>query len=116
MSATLARLRHDGYGSTLVGVIIVTIFLFPVCWMVSTSFKAPAEIFATPPALFPLPPSTEAYREAVFGNPTVVRNLQQYRDIFFPTKVMNSLVTDTDPVDHHAEGDAYFSHHRHGQG
>lgn len=73
MSTTVARLRHDGYGSTLVGVLIVAIFLFPVFWMVSTSFKSPAAIFATPPDLFPSPPSLAAYQEAVFGNPIVLR-------------------------------------------
>jgi len=73
MSATVARLRHEGYGSTLVGVLIVAIFLFPVFWMVSTSFKTPAGIFAIPPALIPSPPTADAYREAVFANPVVLR-------------------------------------------
>ncbi|MBA3414900.1 MAG: carbohydrate ABC transporter permease [Chloroflexia bacterium] len=73
MSATVARLRHEGYGSTLVGVLIVAVFLFPVFWMVSTSFKTPAGIFAIPPALIPSPPTADAYREAVFANPVVLR-------------------------------------------
>jgi multiple sugar transport system permease protein len=73
MSTAVARLRREGYGSTLVGVLIVALFLFPVFWMVSTSLKAPADIFATPPDLIPSPPSAEAYREAVFGNPVVLR-------------------------------------------
>ena len=73
MSATVARLRREGYGSTLVGILLVALFLFPVYWMVATSLKAPADIFATPPDLIPSPFSTEAYREAVFGNPVVLR-------------------------------------------
>jgi multiple sugar transport system permease protein len=73
VSGTLARWRRDGYGSTLLGAVIVVVFLFPVFWMISTSLKSPAGIFATPPSLIPSPLFTDAYREAVVGNPVVVR-------------------------------------------
>lgn len=75
MSATIARLRHDGYGSTLVGVLIVALFLFPVYWMVATSLKTPPAIFSSPPSLVPTPPTLEAYQEAVFGDPMVLRSM-----------------------------------------
>ena len=73
MSQSLGRWRHAGYGSTLVGILIVIVFLFPVFWMVSTSLKSPAAIFATPPTLIPTPLVLDAYRDAVAGDPTVVR-------------------------------------------
>src|SRR5215217_5458988 len=73
MSQSFGRWRHAGYGSTLVGILIVIIFLFPVCWMVSTSLKSPAAIFATPPNLIPTPLVLDAYRDAVAGDPAVVR-------------------------------------------
>lgn len=73
MSQTLKQWRQAGYGSTLIGSLIVLVFLFPVFWMVSTSLKAPAGIFATPPALIPSPLIFDAYRDAVFGDPDVVR-------------------------------------------
>lgn len=73
MSAALGSWRRQGYGFTLVGVLIVAVFLFPVFWMVSTSFKTPAGIFATPPQLLPAPPTGAAYRDAVFGDPVVLR-------------------------------------------
>jgi multiple sugar transport system permease protein len=73
MSQSLGRWRHAGYGSTLVGILIVIIFLFPVFWMVSTSLKSPAAIFATPPTLIPTPLVLDAYRDAVVGDPAVVR-------------------------------------------
>jgi multiple sugar transport system permease protein len=73
MSQSLPRWRHAGYGSTLVGILIVIIFLFPVFWMVSTSLKSPAAIFATPPTLIPTPLVLDAYRDAVAGDPAVVR-------------------------------------------
>jgi multiple sugar transport system permease protein len=73
MSASVASLRRRGYGSTLVGVLVVAVFLFPVFWMVATSFKTPAGIFATPPQLVPAPFTAAAYRDAVFGDPIVLR-------------------------------------------
>ena len=73
MSQSLGRWRHAGYGSTLVGILIVIVFLFPVFWMVSTSMKSPAAIFATPPTLIPTPLVLDAYRDAVAGDPAVVR-------------------------------------------
>lgn len=76
MSATVASLRRQGYGSTLVGVLIVLVFLFPVFWMVSTSFKTPAGIFSTPPQLIPSPFTADAYRAAIFGDPAVLRAMR----------------------------------------
>lgn len=73
MSGALGRWRRTGYGSTLVGALIVLVFLFPVFWMVSTSLKSPAAIFATPPLLIPEPLVFDAYHDAVFGDPAVVR-------------------------------------------
>jgi multiple sugar transport system permease protein len=73
MSQSFGRWRHAGYGSTLVGILIVIVFLFPVFWMVSTSLKSPAAIFATPPTLIPTPLVLDAYRDAVAGDPAVVR-------------------------------------------
>jgi multiple sugar transport system permease protein len=72
VSSVVARWRRDGYGSTILGAAIVVIFLFPVFWMVSTSLKTSAAIFATPPNLIPSPLVTDAYHEAVVGNPFVV--------------------------------------------
>ncbi len=76
MSASVASLRRQGYGSTLVGVLIVLVFLFPVFWMVSTSFKTPAGIFATPPQLIPSPFTAAAYQQAIFGDPAVLRAMR----------------------------------------
>ncbi len=73
MTTPYARLRREGYGQTLLGVLFVLAFLFPVFWMVSTSLKTPADIFATPPRLIPAPITVAAYVEAVVDNPVVVR-------------------------------------------
>lgn len=73
MSRSLTRLRRDGYGLTLIGTLIVGVFLFPVFWMVSTSLKTPADIFATPPRLIPSPVTGAAFVDAVLDDPIIVR-------------------------------------------
>lgn len=42
------------------GVVICALFLFPVFWMVLTSFKMPRDIFTTPPTLF-FTPTLDTY-------------------------------------------------------
>lgn len=37
----------------LVTIAILVVFLFPIYWMVITSFKSPSEIFANPPTFYP---------------------------------------------------------------
>lgn len=46
------------------GVLLCLIFLFPVFWMVLSSFKLPKDIFTTPPVLF-FEPTLETYRSYV---------------------------------------------------
>ncbi|WP_018930573.1 carbohydrate ABC transporter permease [Gracilibacillus lacisalsi] len=45
--------KRKSWVLSIVGIVIVTLFLFPVYWMVITAFKAQTEIFRTPPTLFP---------------------------------------------------------------
>ncbi len=71
MQRLLPFLRHS-YAKTLVAVIFVAIYLFPVYWMVSTSIKSASDIFATPPKLFPLPPNFTAYEAQVLHNPVLL--------------------------------------------
>lgn len=46
------------------GVLLCLIFLFPVFWMVLSSFKLPKDIFTTPPVLF-FEPTLETYRSYI---------------------------------------------------
>ena len=53
--ATRGRSRHGrlGRGLRIGGSLLATlVFLFPVLWMISTSFKLPRDIFASPPRWF----------------------------------------------------------------
>jgi multiple sugar transport system permease protein len=70
---TLARFRNAGYGRTLVAILFVLVYLFPVYWMVATSLKTSAAIFATPPQVAPSPPVFTAYSVAVINNPATIR-------------------------------------------
>lgn len=58
-----ARRRKRRFGSRLriaAGVIVCFIFLFPLIWMVLTSFKEQRDIFTMPPTLF-FTPTLESY-------------------------------------------------------
>ena len=70
---TSTRLWRQGYGRTLIATLLVLVYLFPVYWMVATSLKTSAAIFATPPQVVPLPPVFTAFTEAVINNPLTVR-------------------------------------------
>lgn len=65
---TLRRLHHRGYSWTLLGVLILALYLFPVYWMLATSLKSPRDIFAVPPILVPAPPALDSYIEVVINN------------------------------------------------
>lgn len=69
----LSRLRSSAYGKTLLGVLILAVYLFPVYWMIATSLKSFGDIFAVPPQLIPLPPTITAYFQAVFNDPQAYR-------------------------------------------
>ena len=66
------RIWRFPYTKTLVGVLFVAVYLFPVYWMVATSLKSAGDIFATPPKLFPIPPNFTAYEEQVIHNPVLL--------------------------------------------
>lgn len=66
------RFWHSKYFKTLVGTLFVLAYLFPVYWMIATSFKSGTDIFAIPPRLFPIPPDFSAYQTEVLNNPELI--------------------------------------------
>lgn len=68
-----ARRPRRGYGRMLVALLFVLVYLFPVYWMVATSLKTSAAIFASPPQIVPAPPVLTAYSVAVINNPATLR-------------------------------------------
>jgi len=66
-------------------VVLSILLLFPVFWMISTSFKPTMEIFAAPPHWIPKHPTLEGYR-AILGQ-------ARYITYFFNSYFISSMVT-----------------------
>lgn len=75
MTAMRMRLRGTGYLRTLLGLLVVVVWMFPVYWMLATSLKAASDVFGDPPDLFPSPLVLDAYQTAVLDNPGVLRGM-----------------------------------------
>lgn len=73
-------------------VFITAVYLIPVYWMLNTSFKGAEDIFATPPDLLPLPPTTGSYARAVFSDGDIARGLLNSGIIAVGTTVVTLLV------------------------
>lgn len=63
--------RRD-YARTVIAILFVAVYLFPVYWMVATSLKTNSAIFAVPPQVFPLPLNFAPYDEEVLHNPVLI--------------------------------------------
>ena len=61
--------KFDSAVRFFIGFTVTAIYLMPIFWMVSTSFKPTTEIFQTPPNLIPVHPQIDSYRSAL-GLPT----------------------------------------------
>jgi multiple sugar transport system permease protein len=66
-------MQRKSYARTLIATLFVLAYLFPVYWMVATSLKTSAAIFATPPQVVPSPVVFSAYVTAVINNPLTLR-------------------------------------------
>jgi len=69
------RASRPQWHLTVIGVVLVGIFIFPLYWMVSTSVKAPDELFTSPPTWIPTELDFSNYVETVFGNAQMMRSL-----------------------------------------
>ena len=80
------RRGHAGRAGLLYtgGAILLTVGAFPLFWMLSTSLKPSAEIFATPPRLIPAQPTLENFAR-LFGETAFVT--------FFRNSALVSLAT-----------------------
>ncbi|OLB75087.1 MAG: hypothetical protein AUI14_21865 [Actinobacteria bacterium 13_2_20CM_2_71_6] len=65
------RRRRSRWAATTLGTVFVALYLFPVYWMVSASFKTQRDIRAIPPQLVPLRPDLSTWAERIFGDPRV---------------------------------------------
>jgi len=60
---TWRRVRRSGWN--LVGIALFLVIVFPVFWMVSTSFKPDDEINSATPTWFSLSPTLQHFRDAM---------------------------------------------------
>jgi multiple sugar transport system permease protein len=88
----LSRLWSSAYGKTLVGVLILAVYLFPVYWMIATSLKTLSDIFAVPPNLIPRPPTFTPYIQAVINDPQAYRSILNSVIISVSTLVLTLLL------------------------
>lgn len=58
------RRRCQRWAKSVIAWILACVYLFPVYWMVITSFKNKEETFSSPPHLIPYAPTLESYRAA----------------------------------------------------
>ena len=66
-------MKRRGYISTILSVLFLTLFLFPIYWMAVTSVKPQTEIFANPPAFVPSSIDLAAWNARIFNNPAIPR-------------------------------------------
>ena len=87
-----AVLRDKRVVLSVLSALLVAAYLFPVYWMVATSLKPAADIFANPPKLLPWPPDVGPYREAVLGSPDVARGALNSTVIAVGTTLLTLLL------------------------
>ena len=83
----IRALRRRGWGLTALGVIGVALYLFPIYWMFTSGLKSSAEIFASPPTIFPRAPTLAAF-VYVFQREDVLRYLRNSLAIAIPVTLL----------------------------
>jgi multiple sugar transport system permease protein len=73
--ATFTRIVRWRLHYTLIGLLLLAIFLFPVYWMVITSIKPDSEILTYPPHFVPNVVDFSAYQDQVLRNTVFLRYL-----------------------------------------
>lgn len=76
--------------SQILAVLIVIIFLLPIVWMVSSSFKMPKDILTMPPKWI-FEPTLDNYRAVLFGQRNIAgATFPEVKD--FPRYLLNSTI------------------------
>jgi multiple sugar transport system permease protein len=66
--------RHNrGWILTIVSLLLLCAFLFPIYWMVATSVKTNADVFVYPPKVLPTNIALGSWTNRILGDPTVLR-------------------------------------------
>jgi len=91
MTARLRFPRGNSLVWTVVGVLGVALYLFPIYWMFISGLKTASEIFANPPTLFPRNPTLDTY-EYVIVRENVLRYLRNSLTIALPVTAITLVL------------------------
>ena len=83
--------RRRALACTVLGVLGVTLYLFPIYWMFVSGLKTAAEIFANPPTLVPRQPTLETF-EHIFVRENVLRYLRNSLIIALPVTAITLVL------------------------
>ena len=78
----------------IIAAVLFVVMMFPLYWMITTSFKDEKMVFATPPQLFPLQPTIAAYIEQ-FTSPTfnILQGLKNSLIISFFAMILSVILS-----------------------
>jgi multiple sugar transport system permease protein len=85
------RIRGNSIVLTIIGVLGVALYLFPIYWMFVSGLKTASEIFANPPTLFPRNPTFDTF-EYVIVRENVLRYLRNSLAIALPVTVITLIL------------------------
>jgi multiple sugar transport system permease protein len=91
MTARLRLPRGNSLVWTIVGVLGVALYLFPIYWMFISGLKTASEIFANPPTLFPRNPTLDTF-EYVIVRENVLRYLRNSLTIALPVTAITLVL------------------------
>lgn len=80
------------WAATVLGVLFVAVYLFPVYWMVSASFKTQTDIRAVPPQLVPVHPDLSTWTDRIFGDPRVLHYILNSAIVALGTMVLTVVL------------------------
>jgi multiple sugar transport system permease protein len=86
-----ALFRSNSLVWTVVAVLGVALYLFPIYWMFVSGLKTASEIFASPPTLFPRRPTFETFEYVIFRE-NVLRYLRNSLTIALPVTVITLIL------------------------
>jgi len=62
-----------GWALSVLSVLMLAVFLFPIYWMMATAVKPTTQIFAYPPQIIPTDLDWTVWQQRIFSNPAILR-------------------------------------------
>jgi multiple sugar transport system permease protein len=87
----ISSLYRKGYGLTLLSLLLLGVFLFPIYWMILTALRPTTEIFAYPPRFFPDIVDLDSFRR-VLDDPKIPRYFLNSSIVGFGTTILTLLL------------------------